>query len=47
MRIAGQAPGRLLLRVALGFAAGLGLWLALSQVYERAVAEAIREFLRS
>jgi hypothetical protein len=47
LRVAGQAPGRLLLRVALGFAAGLGLWLALSQAYEGAVAGAAEIVLRA
>ncbi|HEY6146468.1 MAG TPA: hypothetical protein VIZ69_02185 [Thermoanaerobaculia bacterium] len=46
MKIAGHAPGILLLRVALGFAAGLGLWLALSPAYERAVSGSAEAVLR-
>ena len=47
MRIAGQAPGRLLFRIAAGFAIGLALWLALSPAYEKAVAAAAEAVLRA
>ena len=47
LRIAGQAPGRLLIRIAAGFAIGLALWLALAPAYERGVAAAAEAILRT
>ena len=47
MKIGGQAPGRLLLRIAAGFAVGLGLWVSLSPVYEKALAAGSEAVLRT
>jgi hypothetical protein len=47
LKIGAEHPGRLLVRVVLGFAIGLGLWLALSPVYERTVAAAAEVVLRA
>ena len=47
MKIAGEPAGRLLLRIAIGFAIGLGLWLALAPAYEGAVAGGAEILLRA
>jgi hypothetical protein len=46
-RVAGQPPGRLLFRIAAGFAIGLAVWLALSPPYEKVVAAASETALRA